>query len=136
MKKHVFTLLVLLLALAGNAFGQRTLEIKDVTTSLNVFSGKDTEAGIVISCPCIEMVIIALHLAILRMMQDGDQSNPLQTHIRYRFLVSLNDCLHTHCFLIIAGIRIDQKRSKIKKADNRIIRAVAYDGVVVCSSIN
>lgn len=51
MNKHVFTLIVLFLALAGNALAQRTLAIKDVTTSLNVFSGKDTEAGIVISCP-------------------------------------------------------------------------------------
>ena len=51
MKNRFFTLLALLLTVAGTAFAQRTLEVKDVTTSLNVFSGKDTEAGIVISCP-------------------------------------------------------------------------------------
>ena len=51
MKNRLFTLLALILTVAGTTFAQRTLEVKDVTTSLNVFSGKDTEAGIVISCP-------------------------------------------------------------------------------------
>lgn len=51
MKNRLLTLLVMLLAVAGNAFSQRTLELNDVTSSLNVFSGKDNEAGVVISCP-------------------------------------------------------------------------------------
>lgn len=42
---------VVLFVLAVSAFGQRSLEIKDVTEGLKVFSGKDTEAGMVFSCP-------------------------------------------------------------------------------------
>lgn len=51
MRKKLFWLPALFLLIAANAFGQRSLEIKDVSSELNVFSGKDTEAGIVFSCP-------------------------------------------------------------------------------------
>lgn len=50
MKKKLFLLPFMLFVLTVNMFGQRNLEIKDITTGLNVFSGKDTEAGLVISC--------------------------------------------------------------------------------------
>ena len=45
MKKRFSLLSVVLFVLAVSAFGQRSLEIKDVTEGLKVFSGKDTEAG-------------------------------------------------------------------------------------------
>ena len=51
MKKRFSLLSVVLFVLAVSAFGQRSLEIKDVTEGLKVFSGKDTEAGMVFSCP-------------------------------------------------------------------------------------
>lgn len=51
MRKKMFFLAALLLMVTVAAFGQRSLEIKDVSSGMNVFSGKDTEAGIVISCP-------------------------------------------------------------------------------------
>ena len=51
MGKRLMLLPVMLFMLAISAFGQRNLEIKDVTEGMNVFSGKDKEAGIVISCP-------------------------------------------------------------------------------------
>lgn len=51
MRKKLFWLSALFLLVAASAFGQRSLEIKDVSSELNVFSGKDTEAGIVFSCP-------------------------------------------------------------------------------------
>ena len=51
MEKRLLLLPVMLFLLAISAFGQRSLEIKDVTEGMNVFSGKDKEAGIVISCP-------------------------------------------------------------------------------------
>lgn len=51
MRKRVFLLSALLMLATVATFAQRSLEIKDVTSGLNVFSGKDTEAGIVISCP-------------------------------------------------------------------------------------
>ena len=51
MKKKLFLLLGGLVLAIASAFGQRSLEIKDITTPRDVFSGKDTEAGIVISCP-------------------------------------------------------------------------------------
>lgn len=49
MKREVLFLLFLVCSLAS--WGQRDLHYKDVTTSLNVFSGKDNEAGMVFSCP-------------------------------------------------------------------------------------
>ena len=51
MKKRLFLLPFMFFALAVSAFAQRNLEIKDVTAGLNVFSGKDTEAGLIITCP-------------------------------------------------------------------------------------
>ncbi len=48
--KKIITLSLLLLS-ATVSFAQRSLAIKEVTDGLNVFSGKDTEAGMVISCP-------------------------------------------------------------------------------------
>lgn len=51
MKKRLFLLPFMLLMVALSAFGQRNLEVKDVTTGLNVFSGQDTEAGMVIIAP-------------------------------------------------------------------------------------
>ena len=48
-KKIVLLTVLFFMTVVG--FGQRVLEIKDVSTGLNVFSGKDTEAGIVVSCP-------------------------------------------------------------------------------------
>lgn len=51
MKKRLVLLPFLLLMVAVNVFSQRSLEIKDVTSGLGVFSGKDTEAGLVLSCP-------------------------------------------------------------------------------------
>lgn len=51
MRKRMFFLTALLLMATAAAFAQRSLEIKDVGAGMNVFSGKDTEAGIVISCP-------------------------------------------------------------------------------------
>ena len=51
MKNRILILLVMIIGLTGNALAQRRLEVNDVTTSMNVFSGKDTEAGLVISCP-------------------------------------------------------------------------------------
>lgn len=51
MRKRMSFLTALLLMATVAAFGQRSLEIKDVSSGMNVFSGKDTEAGIVISCP-------------------------------------------------------------------------------------
>ena len=50
MKKILLLALFSLIAVSS-AWSQRSLEIKDVSTELNVFSGKDTEAGVVISCP-------------------------------------------------------------------------------------
>ena len=51
MKKRLFLLPFMLFVLAVSAFAQRNLEIKDVTEGLNVFSGKDTEDGLIITCP-------------------------------------------------------------------------------------
>ncbi|MDE6349207.1 MAG: hypothetical protein K2L60_11330 [Bacteroides sp.] len=51
MRKRLFFLTVLLFMATVEVFSQRSLEIKDVSSGMNVFSGKDTEAGIVISCP-------------------------------------------------------------------------------------
>lgn len=51
MKRRFFLLPFMLLMLAVSAFGQRSLEVRDVTTGLNVFSGKDTEAGMVFIAP-------------------------------------------------------------------------------------
>ena len=50
MMKRLLLLPLMLLVWTLSAFGQRNLEIKDVTEGLKVFSGKDTEAGLVISC--------------------------------------------------------------------------------------
>ncbi len=50
MEKRTFLLSTLLFIVVA-AFGQRNLEVKDISTGLNVFSGKDTEAGVVVSCP-------------------------------------------------------------------------------------
>lgn len=50
MEKKFFLLPFMLFVLTVSAFGQRNLEIKDVTEGMNVFSGKDKEAGIIISC--------------------------------------------------------------------------------------
>ena len=49
--KTKFFILTFFLVLPFYAFSQRSLEIQDVSTGMNVFSGKDTEAGIVISAP-------------------------------------------------------------------------------------
>ena len=49
MKRNILFLLFLICNLAS--WGQRELHYKDVTTALNVFSGKDNEAGMVFSCP-------------------------------------------------------------------------------------
>ena len=48
--KRTFLLLVTLVCCLAS-WGQRSLHFKDVSTELNVFSGKDDEAGMVISCP-------------------------------------------------------------------------------------
>lgn len=48
--KNYFALL-LFICLSVNAFGQRCLEIKPITDGVPVFSGKDDEAGMEISCP-------------------------------------------------------------------------------------
>lgn len=50
MKTKSLLLLWVLLS-CMTAWGQRDLNFKDVTTDLNVFSGKDDEAGMVFSCP-------------------------------------------------------------------------------------
>ena len=62
MKNRIYIVLAMLCLMTGNMFAQRSLEVKDVTTSLNVFSGKDTEAGLVISCPSnIELTFESTH---------------------------------------------------------------------------
>ena len=61
--KRMFLLSALFCIIAiSSAWGQRSLAIKDVSTSMNVFSGKDTEAGVVISCPAnIELTFESTH---------------------------------------------------------------------------
>lgn len=49
--KTRFIILILFVVFPFYAFSQRSLEIQDISTGMNVFSGKDTEAGIVISAP-------------------------------------------------------------------------------------
>ena len=51
MKKRLIFLLICVISTVFTSFAQRNLEVKDVSSGLNVFSGKDTEAGMVISCP-------------------------------------------------------------------------------------
>lgn len=51
MKKYFILFLFLSVLSAVDMFGQRCLEIKPVTDGVPVFSGKDDEAGIEISCP-------------------------------------------------------------------------------------
>lgn len=51
MKTKSLLLLLWVLLSCMTAWGQRDLNFKDVTTDLNVFSGKDDEAGMVFSCP-------------------------------------------------------------------------------------
>ena len=51
MKMRLIFFLVCVMSATLTSFAQRNLEVKDVSTGLDVFSGKDTEAGMVISCP-------------------------------------------------------------------------------------
>ncbi len=52
----------MLILSATNSFAQRNLFINDVTSELSVFSGKDNEAGIVLSCPAnIELTFESTH---------------------------------------------------------------------------
>lgn len=51
MRKRNVLLLLLTLICAIPVWGQRTLSYKDVSSGMNVFSGKDDEAGMVFFCP-------------------------------------------------------------------------------------
>lgn len=50
-RRNLLLLLLLALFSCASVWGQRALEYKDITSGLNVFSGKDNEAGMVFFCP-------------------------------------------------------------------------------------
>lgn len=49
--KRIALFVLFFVCCLSTTWGQRKLHYKDVTTELNVFSGKDDEAGMVITCP-------------------------------------------------------------------------------------
>lgn len=85
MRKRLFLLPFMLLVLAVSAFGQRNLEIKDVTTGLNVFSGKDTEAGLVISCPAnIPLTFESTHDKVVDVYNKEQKGEETYYYIRFQ----------------------------------------------------
>lgn len=85
MKKRLFLLPFMLLVLTVSAFGQRNLEIKDVTDGLSVFSGKDTEAGLVISCPSnIPLTFESSHDKVVDVYNKEQKGENIYYYIRFQ----------------------------------------------------
>ena len=84
MKKKLFLLLGGLVLAIASAFGQRSLEIKDITKPRDVFSGKDTEAGIVISCPAnIKLTIESSHDKVVDVYNTEDKGEEIFYYLRF-----------------------------------------------------
>lgn len=85
MEKKVFLLPLMLFVLAISAFGQRNLEIKDVTEGMNVFSGKDKEAGIIISCPAnIPLTFESSHDKVVDVYNTEQKGEDIYYSIRFQ----------------------------------------------------
>lgn len=84
MKKKLFLLLGGLMLTIASAFGQRSLEVKDITTPRDVFSGQDTEAGIVISCPAnIKLTIESSHDKVVDVYNTEDKGEEIFYYLRF-----------------------------------------------------
>lgn len=84
MKKRLFLLVGGLFLAIASVFGQRNLEVKDITTQRDVFSGKDTEAGIVISCPSnIKLTIESSHDKVVDVYNVEDKGEETFYYMRF-----------------------------------------------------
>lgn len=76
--------LFFLLFIPFYAFSQRTLEIQDISTGMNVFSGKDTEAGIVISAPLtIPLIFESSHDKVVDVFNKETKGDEQLYYIRF-----------------------------------------------------
>ena len=81
MKRNVLFLLFLVCCMSS--WGQRELHYKDVTTALNVFSGKDNEAGMVFSCPTsIPLTFESSHDKVVDVYQTENKGDNTVYYIR------------------------------------------------------
>ncbi len=82
MKKILLS--VLLFFAITSTYAQRNLEIRDVSTELNVFSGKDTEAGMVISCPMnIELTFESTHDKVVDVFNQEQKGEENYYYLRF-----------------------------------------------------
>ncbi len=83
MKKKVLLFLLSAVAAMG-LYAQRSLEVKDITTEMNVFSGKDDEAGVVISCSNqIPLVLESSHDKVVDIYSTEEKGSDKFYYIRF-----------------------------------------------------
>lgn len=85
MKQKFMLLSLFLFGIVIGTFAQRNLEIKDVTSGLNVFSGKDTEAGLVFSCPTnIPLTFESTHDKVVDVYNKEQKGEDTYYYIRFQ----------------------------------------------------
>lgn len=85
MKKRLIFLLICVISTVFTSFAQRNLEVKDVSSGLNVFSGKDTEAGMVISCPAnISLTFESSHDKVVDVYNTEQKGEEMYYYLRFQ----------------------------------------------------
>lgn len=85
MEKRLVFLLICVVSTVFTSFAQRNLEVKDVSSGLNVFSGKDTEAGMVISCPAnISLTFESSHDKVVDVYNTEQKGEEMYYYLRFQ----------------------------------------------------
>lgn len=85
MKMRLIFFLVCVMSATLTSFAQRNLEVKDVSTGLDVFSGKDTEAGMVISCPAnISLTFESSHDKVVDVYNTEQKGEEMYYYLRFQ----------------------------------------------------
>lgn len=85
MKMRLILFLVCVMSTTLVSFAQHNLEVKDVSTGLDVFSGKDTEAGMVISCPAnISLTFESSHDKVVDVYNTEQKGEEMYYYLRFQ----------------------------------------------------